>query len=404
MSQRFREWLNVTLVSVGVGALVLVCAELAARLYEAPGDSIPLANLSFSEPGQHPIIASRPWGPEYLEDLRNFHWRQRYAPFVGFRSIPHSGSSINVDADGQRRTLFNSSDASALLLYACGGSTMIGIGAPDWGTIPSYLAREINRGGGASPVRIENRAQVWWTSGQALMDLIVALQNGERPDVVLFYDGINDFSVVSYGGRPGGIAPYAGLLLEDGLDRLWSRHEPGTLETLRLPRLARRLLGLPQAAAPDRVSQRIGRRVPPPGEVASLLREAASIYAANVRIVRSLGVTYGFESYFFLQPFPLFSAKPLTAEEEPVVRSRRMPWEQEQAESFYALVRRSAYLRSLPEFIDISTVLDDVVETLLLDIEHLLPRGNELVAQAMLERLRRIRAPFLGAAPAPRGH
>jgi hypothetical protein len=163
----------------------------------------------------------------------------------------------------------------------------------------------------------------------------------------------------------------------------------------------RRLFGLPPREAPDRVSQRIGRRLPPPGEVAGMLREAASIYAENVRIVRSLGEEYGFESYFFLQPFPLFSPKRLSAEEAPIVESRRMPWERELAQEFYALVRRSPYLRSLPQFIDISGILDGVDETILLDIEHLLPRGNELVAEAMLARLGQIGAPFLVSRRAP---
>jgi hypothetical protein len=393
-------WLNVALVSVAVAALTLVCGELALRNAEEGGGA--LGNPELALPGKHSIIARQSWGPAYLESLRGFHWRNQYSPYVAFRSAPHrSGESINIDAAGRRLTMFNSLDESALLLYAYGGSTTIGIGVPDWGTIPSYMARIINKGGAPNKVRVENRAQVWWTSTQSLMDLIVALHSGERPDVVIFYDGINDFSVVSYGGRAGGIAPYYEILLAEGLERAILNIEPSTLETLRLPNWIRGLLRLPDPVLSEGISPRVGRRVRPKDEAARLMTEAASVYATNVRIVRSLGEQFGFESYFFLQPFPLLSPKPLTKLEAPIVRKLRKPWEFQMAKHFYEEVRQEAYLRSLAQFIDLSRALDGANETIFLDIEHLLPRGNEIAAVALLDGLKRIEAPFLTTARPP---
>lgn len=400
MRTRPFDWLKAAWLSVAIAASIVAVAEVAVRAVERHTSWLGPSGSDVNGPGEHAIIASRPWGPRYLADLRGFHWRHHYAPHVGYRSVPHASESVNVDDWGIRRTLHGSSEPSAAVVYACGGSTMIGVGVPDWGTIPSYLARDLNAGASARPVRVVNRAQAWWTSGQALMDLVVALQHGERPEVVLFASGINDFAVVSYGGQPGGIAPYAEMLLDRGLSRAWFHDGPGTLATLHFPALLRRWLGPSGDVEGSAVSRRTGGRTPPSGDLAGRLREAAAVYEANVRMLRVLAAAYGFEVYFFLEPFPLISPRPLTAEEAREIGPLWLPWERALAEDHYARLRGSPYLRSLPDFIDVSNALDGVDETILLDTEHLLPQGNEIVAAAMIRGLQRVQAAFLGGAPA----
>lgn len=373
--------MQVALVSVGVVTIVLIGLEVTARV-RLPSSAPRLQDA----PAWHPLIAAEPWGPEYFESLRGFNWRQRFAPYVGFRSVPHHSSVINIGDDGRRVTPGSAEDPGALDVHLFGGSTMIGVGVPDSGTIAAYVAERVNITG-ARPVRVVNHGQAWWASTQSVVDLLLTLRQGERPDVVIFYDGVNDFSVVSYGGRPGGTAPYAEKLLTAALDEPWSPTSPSLLAALRFPELLAHVPGVGLLLPPsgvERTAAPASRPEIPAAAADALVAQAAAVYEQNVRLVVALGKEYGFRTYFFVQPFPLVSGKRLTKAEEKILKRTRLAWEERMLRQFYAILGSSAYLRSLPEFTNLADVLDGEQAPLFLDTEHLLPRGNEIVARAIL--------------------
>ena len=76
-----------------------------------------------------------------------------------------------------------------------GGSTAWGEGAPDDETIPSHLARLMNVWGVDTTVK--NLGERGYVSTQEVVFLYRELQAGRRPDVVVFYDGINDAAAAS---------------------------------------------------------------------------------------------------------------------------------------------------------------------------------------------------------------
>ena len=71
-----------------------------------------------------------------------------------------------------------------------GGSTMWGVGARDEGTIPSLLARDLTDRGING--RVKNFGEIGYVSSQQVIALMRELENGVRPEIVIFYDGIND--------------------------------------------------------------------------------------------------------------------------------------------------------------------------------------------------------------------
>src|SRR5262249_7649743 len=83
----------------------------------------------------------------------------------------------------QRMTLNQGTNKSKV--YFFGGSTMWGLGVRDDLTIPSQFAA-------ATGIWSENFAEMSYTAHQSLMLLVQLLQDGHRPDVVVFYDGVND--------------------------------------------------------------------------------------------------------------------------------------------------------------------------------------------------------------------
>ena len=75
-------------------------------------------------------------------------------------------------------------------LLMLGGSSLWGFGARDDQTIPSLLARKLHERG--LKVEVKNLAELGYVSTQEVIGLIRELQTGYRPDVVIFYDGVND--------------------------------------------------------------------------------------------------------------------------------------------------------------------------------------------------------------------
>ena len=82
-----------------------------------------------------------------------------------------------------------------------GGSSLWGFGARDDQTIPSLLARSLHEKGWYAEIR--NLAEIGYVSMQEVIALTRELQAGYRPDLVIFYDGVNDTTSALLEGEPG---------------------------------------------------------------------------------------------------------------------------------------------------------------------------------------------------------
>lgn len=108
-----------------------------------------------------------------------------YKSYVGWRRAPFQGETMNVEGPylQRRTTTEGASDAGKVFFF--GGSTMWGLGSRDAETIPSYFAA-------LTRTSAQNFGEDGWVAHQSLIMLIQLLQAGHRPDLVVFYDGVND--------------------------------------------------------------------------------------------------------------------------------------------------------------------------------------------------------------------
>ena len=74
-----------------------------------------------------------------------------------------------------------------------GGSSLWGFGARDDQSIPSLVVHAMYERGWR--VELKNLAEIGYVSTQEFVALYRELQAGYRPDVVIFYDGVNDTTV-----------------------------------------------------------------------------------------------------------------------------------------------------------------------------------------------------------------
>src|SRR5260370_18598918 len=120
-----------------------------------------------------------------------------YQPWVGFSERVFHSPRLNVDETKPlptRRTIQNGSSRGGrpLIIWTFGGSTMFGWGVPDNETIVSYLSAILSRDLPNRAVTVTNHGHSYYFSSQELLLFQILLRHGDRCDVAVFLDGLND--------------------------------------------------------------------------------------------------------------------------------------------------------------------------------------------------------------------
>lgn len=111
--------------------------------------------------------------------------------YVYWRRKPYQGKYINIDNKGIRRTWNKPASSKDVKIFMFGGSTLWGTGARDEFTIPSLVSKKLQAKWGTD-VQVTNYGESGYVSTQELIALMLELQRGNVPDIVVFYDGVND--------------------------------------------------------------------------------------------------------------------------------------------------------------------------------------------------------------------
>lgn len=314
------------------------------------------------------------WYDDYGEDIRELDRHGKYVPYALWGHTTMTGEAININDDGTRRVPGAICDEDAYRVFAYGGSTMWGMGAPDWETIPAYLQQSLETTLDR-PVCVVNFGQMSYVSTQGVILLMRSLQSGTVPDLVVFYDGINDVIAARQTGDPGAhrnMGVFTSIFNDPDQSSsthpliLWLR---GTYAF----RFVDALVEEPEATVTDDSS---------PQSESSLAEGIVNAYLANYQIVAGMADTFGFDYRFFWQPTAIEENKPLTEEERMMTRVPPNDLRQLYDET-YALVREVA-----PEYKNlyyIADVFDTVEDPVYIDYHHLTSQGNQIVAERMID-------------------
>jgi hypothetical protein len=248
---------------------------------------------------------------------------------------------------------------------------------------------------------VTNYGQLGHNSTQEIVTLQQLLKSGERLDIALFYDGINEMACAEQTGRADGLFNEARRRAEFNLlhpDRRRDLMAAALISAApRTLRRLRRLTGLP-LRGPLPLEQTDLLRV----DLAELAREVIAAYLANMRLIRLLAGEYGFRPIFFWQPM-ITTKKFKTPDERRWVDDytkdsgrRRILYEAiiDERRHHPALVEAS-------DTVDLSGLFDDWTEPVYIDLYHLSEAGNAAVAEAMLPAVAQIASalrPRAGAA------
>jgi lysophospholipase L1-like esterase len=322
------------------------------------------------------------WAAGYFDE---FHRAVRvdWRAYVEWWQRPVAGAFVTIDARGLRPTPGEESAAPDAVRILCfGGSTMMGMGARDAHTIPAMLARRLGELG--HRVAVTNYGQLGHNTTQETITLQRLLKAGERIDIAVFYDGVNEMACAEQTGRADGLFNEANRRAEFNLLHPDRRRDlvaaaammvaPRTLRRLR-ELTGRELRGPLPAPAPDLA------RI----DLEALARAVIETYAQNLRLIRMLGREYGFAPVFFWQPV-ITTKRVRSPDEQRWARDyTRDP--ENRTRLYRAIIderRRRPDLAAAPDAHDLSALFDDWAEPVYIDLYHLSERGNAAVAEAML--------------------
>ena len=326
--------------------------------------------------------AGAEWSAAYFDEFRRAV-RVNWKPYVEWWQRPFRGAYVTIDERGLRPTPGESAaEEGAIRMLCFGGSTMMGMGARDEHTIPAVLARRLGELG--CRVAVTNYGQLGHNSTQEAITLQQLLKAGERVDIALFYDGINEMACAGQTGRADSLFNEARRRAEFNLLHADRRRDLVTAALMAAaPRTLRRLrqltgLGL---AGPLPPAEADLSRVDIPG----LAGEVIAAYAGNLRLVRLLAHEYGFRPIFFWQPV-ITTKRVLTRDEQRWDKDYTK--DPETRRRLYAAIlgayRRYRGIIGAADMVDLSALFDDWTDPVYIDLYHLSEAGNAAVAGAML--------------------
>jgi len=328
--------------------------------------------------------------------------KEAYTPFVVWRSRPYAGEFIAIDEEGNRSVHHNSKADEPLRVWLFGGSVIWGLGAPDSETVPSHLARHLNVELGID-AEVRNLGEIGFVNTQEIVLLMRELQQGRRPDLVVFLDGANDApAAVLWPEFDGNHMNFT--TIRDRFERQETRELSPVLRILhrsgtwRMGEVLRKKLGTRQQTPPYYIPS-------DPAEITRRGKRAAEIWLANRRFVDALATHYEFTPFYLLQPSLKVGAKARHASEAAILASEmENDAKRVGMESFVAMreaVREAvrgelgSEHESNPRTVDLSDLFADVSEPLYFDYVHVGHAGNRLIARGIADVLVR----YLCSAP-----
>lgn len=405
--RRLKELQWQAFLVICVTLALLVGAELAARAYlAARSRAAPPSELSWDVLKVPDLPHSEAYrGEDWVGDFQKnaprgaFNYKTFYSPYRmwkygGYELDARTDLLGHYDPDKPRNKYVNvdrygfvvtenprkPSCREKKTIFLFGGSTMANDGViRDRDTIPSQLSRRLNDAFPDTCFELYNFGQSGYAVHNELVLLDELLSRGKIPDMVIFYDGVNDLLYRIVDGVPHMNytsyrdtfkffdSPYPNVL----------RLATGLRNSLALCRL---FLGPPEP--PYRLSD-------DPKVVGERADAVLADYLGVAEHVRKMGEAYGFKTLAFFQPTLFTTGKKMTGEERELLAriDQRIP----QVGAGFRL-GYDAYCRMQPAHAavarDLTGAFDGEGASVFVDFAHLSPRGNARVADAMFPAIR----------------
>jgi len=383
--QRLARWAAIVWIQIGITILLFA---LLSAMSGAVVNAIRRVRQRHEPPETAAYSGAASWASAVFQAMHNV--RMRWYPYVYWKTAPMRSAYLNIDEYSNRVTWNQPPHSGRPLLrvFCFGGSTTWGAGARDDYTIPSLLAKHL-AGHPGYDVEVDNFGQMGWVTSQELIYLYELLRRGQRPDLVIFYDGVND-TFIGYQNGIAGLTQSEFLRAEEfGIMASSSGRKKLYAAALRTFLMNTGFFDLIKLVKHQDTGDIERKEVTPQGMIAYLAppsdfegteaveQDVVNIYQFNQQMVQTLGPRFGFRALFYWQPV-IYSKSPLTALE------RNFPGSRARQEFFTGTYKRIASVAQSAGINDISGILDnDRGQTYFIDPWHITEAGNDIVARRM---------------------
>ncbi|MFK7748046.1 MAG: hypothetical protein AB8B65_06635 [Kordia sp.] len=322
------------------------------------------------------------------EDIKIIHRELReqdmeWEPYLHYRFKPMKGKHNTIYANGLRKTanLSLKDSATAIKIFCFGGSTMYSSGARDEYTIPSELSKIIHKTFPNQNVEVTNFGCHGYTRATENIQLQRELIKNNIPDIVIFYDGVNEVISGHQNNEAGEPTNAYNRRREFKLAHSYKKRIKLFVTSSNLYRL---MTTIQRKIFSGSIYAKMNAR-------SDALSEAiAKNYVGLVRVSKSLEAAYGFKVFNFMQP-NIYSKKQLTKIEELYHK------DQYHYENLYRLsyenVRKDSLMITDSTFVDISDAFDTTDRAVYFDFCHTGEYGNQLVAERMFVHIQPLLMP-----------
>jgi lysophospholipase L1-like esterase len=327
-----------------------------------------LSSLTVDPMAVSPVYSDYPDRKEFWKEQRKLTTTS-FEPYFHWKQNEYVGKYINIDAHGIRKTVKNPNAKGGKKVFMFGGSTLWGQGSPDESTIPSILQSHLG-----DMYDVYNYGEDGYVATQELNYLLYQLAFGNIPDVVIFYDGVNNGYAGAYSPaiprdpqniRTGSSSTkniFMRLIIESNYNKLAMY-------------VARRIRG------GNSGSDAWDKKIQPMININA--KKTVNMYEAHIRQVKALAKAYNFRVFFFWQPHLLSLTKKKVTYEENIIR---------ETPEIMVEALRQVYLEANEKFSNreeeniffIGNVFDDVERPLYFDWCHVGPEGNRLIVDKMI--------------------
>lgn len=306
---------------IGIALALFIAIEIAYRAQSNFRHALAVRAARTNPPPPHNPFDDTDWWQEYWVDhIHEAHLE--WEPYLYVRNPTFTGKIITIDSLGHRITPVPPSAApQTLKIFFLGGSTTFGWFQRNDHTIPAVASARLQDSlAGRARVEATNFGVPGRVFTQEVVELILQLRAGARPDIVVFYDGINEVWAVVQDAAAG--LPQNEETRADDFRRgreIVADNDPGLRNDRKWA--ARILQILADRTQFVHSIAKHTKRVQSKAVIStdSATRGIVSSYAGTAKIVEALAKEYGFQPIYVWQPALLTMRKPLSNREAYIV-------------------------------------------------------------------------------------
>lgn len=291
-----------------------------------------------------------------------------YESFYAWRRPKFASQTINIDENGLRETYRPENVTASKKIAFFGGSTTWGTGADDMSTIPSFYAKRM------PDYETFNFGETGYIAHQSLNLFMKRYIEGFRPEVVVFYDGVNDVwnkcrTELDHYSHSREYAIRV-TLKEGGA----TNPESFLFTILPIKNLLGKITRVLESRAREEESRYDCHKNP---EKADLV---ARVLVSDWMVVKSLVESYGGTFVAILQPHAFVSKTKL----DHLKLRESLGWQYDAVYPRVLKLIESEFSDLQTNFVDLREALD-IEEYFYIDWCHLSPNGNKIVAERIAD-------------------